>query len=63
MEFYKSGDIVRFKHEKEIFGLFEVTGYDANGEITLTKNECNSEFFADQKDLVFVCKVENRIDI
>ena len=57
------GDIVRFKHEKEIFGLHEVTGYSVDGEITLTKDECNSEFYADEKDLILVCRFGFRNDI
>lgn len=60
---YKTGDIVRFNHDKEIFGLHEVTGEDANGEITVTSNECNSEFYADEKDLIFVCAKKERRDI
>ena len=60
---YKIGDIVRFKHDKHIFGLHEVTGEDANGEITVTPNECNSEFYANRKDLIFVCSKEDRKDI
>ena len=60
---YEVGDIVRFKFPKQIFGLHEVTGYSADGEITLTLNECNSEFYADENDLVFVCSVKDRKDI
>lgn len=60
---FKRGDIVRFEHEKEIFGLHEVTGESANSEITVTHNECNSESYADEKDLILVCSVVDRKDI
>jgi hypothetical protein len=60
---YKTGDIVRFKRDKEIFGLYEVTGYSADNEITLTKDECNSEFYADENDLILVCRFGFRNDI
>jgi hypothetical protein len=60
---FKEGDIVRFKHDVQIYGLHEVTGFSADNEITLTVNECNSEFYADEKDLILVCRFELRSDI
>lgn len=65
-DYFDTGDIVRFNaNEKEEFGfgLFEVTGYDADGLITLTKDECNTEFYSKQEYLILVCKVSNRGDI
>lgn len=59
---YNTGDIVRFVEDRRIFGLHEVTGYDANGEITLTDDECNSEFYANEEDLILVCSVKERKD-
>lgn len=60
---FEIGDIVRFMYKKEIFGLHEVTGESANGEITVTINECNSEFYADEKDLIMVCPIADRKDL
>lgn len=65
-DYFNTGDIVRFNAEQKDeygFGLFEVTGYDADGLITLTKNECNSEFYSKQEFLILVCKVGRRVDI
>lgn len=59
----KTGDIVRFKHELEIFGLYEVTGESADGELTVTNNECNSESYANKEDLILVCSYEDRKDL
>lgn len=59
---FKTGDIVRFKYDKNVFGLHEVTGYSADDEITLTINECNSEFYSNENDLILVCAVSERRD-
>jgi hypothetical protein len=60
---FQIADIVRFKPEEEEFGLYEVTGYSADEEITITNNECNSECFADENALILVCSVQDRKDI
>lgn len=60
---YYAGDIVRFIDARRIVGLHEVSGYDEDGEITVTNDECNSEFYADEDDLILVCSVDDRKDI
>lgn len=60
---YYAGDIVRFIDARRIVGLHEVIGYDEDGEITVTNDECNSEFYADEDDLILVCSVDDRKDI
>jgi hypothetical protein len=60
-------DIVRFKPEKEIFGLYEITGFhvpsDYECDCTITKDECNSEIYARQDDLMLVCSINDRKDL
>lgn len=60
---YKIGDIVRINNSNKLLGLFEVTGIEDHGEITVTPNECNSELYVGKKDLIFVCAREDRKDI
>jgi hypothetical protein len=60
---FRLGDIVRFKPEKEILGLHEVTGIGEGSEVTLTFDECNSEFYADENDLILVCPEYERRDV
>lgn len=60
---YYAGDIVRFIDARRIVGLHEVCGYDEDGGITVTNDECNSEFYADEDDLILVCSVDDRKDI
>ncbi len=64
---YQICDVVRFKPEKEISGLFEITGFHVPDgyecDCTITDNECNSESYAKQEDLILVCSVEDRKDI
>lgn len=60
---YYAGDIVRFIDARRIVGLHEVSGYGEDGEITVTNDECNSEFYADEDDLILVCSVDDRKDI
>jgi hypothetical protein len=57
------GDIVRFKPEEDESGLWEVTGYSTNGEITITNDECDSEWNADENSLILVCSAKDRKDI
>jgi hypothetical protein len=58
------GDIVRFKDRVEK-GLYEVTGIyeDKTYQVTVTNNECDSEFYARLDQLIFVCSSEDRKDI
>jgi hypothetical protein len=60
----KIGDIVRFKDINKK-GLYEVTGTyeDKVYQVTVTNNECDSEYYANINYLIFVCAVENRQDI
>lgn len=60
---YYTGDIVRFIEARRILGLHEVSGCDEDGEITVTDDECNSEFYANEGDLILVCSVEDRKDM
>jgi hypothetical protein len=60
---YESADIVRFKHEKGIDGLFEVIEDVDEEGLLITNDEYNSERYAYKKDLIYVCSVKDRKDI
>jgi hypothetical protein len=63
MMLFETGDIVRFKDNSYSLGLHEVTGYSENNKITLTNDECTTEFYAEEKDLILVCRFGFRNDI
>jgi hypothetical protein len=59
----KTGDIVRFKHETGIAGLFEVVEIIDSENVIVTNDECDSEQHAYTSRLIFVCSVDDRKDI
>ncbi|HDR7486358.1 MULTISPECIES: hypothetical protein [Bacillus cereus group] len=61
---YGTGDIIRFKDEK-IYGLFEITGVieEDTYQYTVTSDECDTEYYAKHKDLIFVCHRSDRKDL
>lgn len=63
---YGIGDIVRFKLAKgKKDGLHEITEVYHNKiyDYAVTNDECNSEYYAFDEDLIFVCAYKDRKDL
>jgi hypothetical protein len=65
---FKTGDIVRVKHEIDLFEVVDVIdahtkpeGFDY--DYTVTNDECDTEIYVIEKDLIPVCYTENRLDL
>jgi hypothetical protein len=59
----QAGDIVRFKHEHGIYGLYEVVAITDHEGVIVTNDECNHERYAYNNWLIFVCSAQDRKDI
>ncbi|SET42194.1 hypothetical protein SAMN05216389_11111 [Oceanobacillus limi] len=70
MSKYSVGDVVRTK-DRGLLGLWEVTNIcdiardpdSFDYDYMITDNECDSEIYVRENDLILVCKVEDRRDI
>lgn len=60
---YNTGDVVRYRLKQ---GLFEVTGAytdKAAYDYTITNDECDTERYVLERDLIFVCSISDRQDL
>lgn len=57
------GDVVRFDFTDEYVGLYEVSGYNINGLVSVSNNFGDSDLYAKEEWLVLVCKSKDRLDI
>lgn len=63
MRKFETADLVRHIAYKGIFEVADVYSDKLAYDCTITNNECDSERYVWQRDLILVCSVRDRMDL